>query len=373
MRQFRLKKAVSFLLTAAMMFIILAVPFTSETQAATKAIKVTNVSGSTKILMQGSSFTLKTNYAAGKLTFKSSKPAIVTVNSKGRLRAKAEGTAKITVTLKANKKVKKSLDIKIYEPIIISQKGMERSVFTGTDGMHQSIATNYKKSELIFTSSNPEVATVDAKGVMNINAEGAAKIVVALKANEEVSCEIVVINKEGVRRIKNGAIKEKYNKETNKSDYQIFIAKDRYDHDINLAFEIKGAAPEFRVTGMAGEMYSNSAGCALDARKVDIDPDQLKGMSDNDRKALCNDLFTGTDCILDEIMTEETDSEYRIYYTYKTSDGEFYGIASLIHEKKTNNVYAFDYISRKALSQSESLEIIKSITIEDFSIEDLGK
>lgn len=113
MKQFRFKKAASFLLAIAMVFTTLIVASTTEAQAATKAIQIKNVTGTTKTLNVGKTFTIKTNYTSSKLTFKSSKPAIASVTSKGKITAKKAGTAKITITLKANKKVKKALTVKV--------------------------------------------------------------------------------------------------------------------------------------------------------------------------------------------------------------------------------------------------------------------
>lgn len=122
MKKFHIKKAVSFLLTIVMAFAMLTVATTAEPQAAT-AIKVTNVSGSSKTLTKGKSFTLKTNYSADKLSFKSSKSSVASVNTKGKITAKAVGTAKITITLKSAKTVKKTITIKVTGKKYTSKDG----------------------------------------------------------------------------------------------------------------------------------------------------------------------------------------------------------------------------------------------------------
>ena len=104
MKQFRFKKVASILLAIAMVFTTLTVVSTTESQAATKAIQIENVTGTTKSLNVGKTFTIKTNYTASKLTFKSSKPAIASVTSKGKITAKKVGTAKITIPPKQIKK-----------------------------------------------------------------------------------------------------------------------------------------------------------------------------------------------------------------------------------------------------------------------------
>ena len=68
MKQFRFKKVASILLAIAMVFTTLTVVSTTESQAATKAIKIKNVTGTTKSLNVGKTFTIKTNYTASKLT-----------------------------------------------------------------------------------------------------------------------------------------------------------------------------------------------------------------------------------------------------------------------------------------------------------------
>ena len=113
MKNISLKKLASLFLALALAFTCVAVPTNTVQAAKTKAIKVTNVNGSTKTLKSGKGFTLTTNYSASKLIFKSSKKSIATVSKKGKVTAKKAGTAKITITLRANKKVKKTLTIKV--------------------------------------------------------------------------------------------------------------------------------------------------------------------------------------------------------------------------------------------------------------------
>ena len=75
---------------------------TLETNAAT-TLKLKNVS-SKKTLYVGKKFTIKTNQPLKKLTFKSSKKSVATINKKGCITAKKTGTCKITVIAKISKK-----------------------------------------------------------------------------------------------------------------------------------------------------------------------------------------------------------------------------------------------------------------------------
>lgn len=92
---------------------------TVPVQAKTKAIKVTNVKGNKVTIYQGDNLTLKTNYKASQLKFKTSDKTVATVSSRGAITAVKKGTAKITVAVKSNTKVKKTITVKVVDRYII--------------------------------------------------------------------------------------------------------------------------------------------------------------------------------------------------------------------------------------------------------------
>lgn len=112
------KKLVSFMLALAMVVTAMAVQ-TVPVQAKTKAIKVTNVKGNKVTIYQGDNLTLKTNYKASQLKFKTSDKTVATVSSRGAITAVKKGTAKITVAVKSNTKVKKTITVKVVDRYII--------------------------------------------------------------------------------------------------------------------------------------------------------------------------------------------------------------------------------------------------------------
>lgn len=112
------KKLVSFMLALAMMVTAMAVQ-TVPVQAKAKAIKVTNVKGNKVTIYQGDNLTLKTNYKASQLKFKTSDKTVATVSSRGAITAVKKGTAKITVAVKSNTKVKKTITVKVVNRYII--------------------------------------------------------------------------------------------------------------------------------------------------------------------------------------------------------------------------------------------------------------
>lgn len=92
---------------------------TVPVQAKAKAIKVTNVKGNKVTIYQGDNLTLKTNYKASQLKFKTSDKTVATVSSRGAITAVKKGTAKITVAVKSNTKVKKTITVKVVDRYII--------------------------------------------------------------------------------------------------------------------------------------------------------------------------------------------------------------------------------------------------------------
>ncbi len=112
------KKLVSFMLALAMVVTAMAVQ-TVPVQAKAKAIKVTNVKGNKVTIYQGDNLTLKTNYKASQLKFKTSDKTVATVSSRGAITAVKKGTAKITVAVKSNTKVKKTITVKVVDRYII--------------------------------------------------------------------------------------------------------------------------------------------------------------------------------------------------------------------------------------------------------------
>lgn len=117
------KKLVSFMLALAMVVTAMAVqtvPVQAKTKAKVKAVKVTNVKGNKVTIYQGDNLTLKTNYKASQLKFKTSDKKVATVSDKGVITAVKKGTAKVTVSLKKNAKVKKVVNINVSDKYIVT-------------------------------------------------------------------------------------------------------------------------------------------------------------------------------------------------------------------------------------------------------------
>lgn len=117
------KKLVSFMLALAMVVSAMAVqtvPVQAKAKAKVKAVKITNIKGNKVTIYQGDNLTLKTNYKASQLKFKTSDKNVATVSDKGVITAVKKGTAKVTVSLKKNAKVKKVVNITVSDKYIVT-------------------------------------------------------------------------------------------------------------------------------------------------------------------------------------------------------------------------------------------------------------
>ena len=147
-------------------------------------------------LKVGKSKTLKVTVktvggATAKFKAKSSNKAVVTVSGtskKIKLTGKSAGTAKITVTAKAKngsgKVVKKTVKVTVKKPVVkvtnIKVSEPEKELITGSTYeipyvISPANATNQRVS---FSSTNPEVASVNDTGIVTAKKAGAADITV---------------------------------------------------------------------------------------------------------------------------------------------------------------------------------------------------
>lgn len=119
-----------------------------EVQAAGTKVEVTNVSGSSLTIAQGSSFRLKTNTNIKYLSFSSSKKKIATVNSNGIIHAIKKGNAVITIT---NKKTdtKKKLKLSVKSP-----SGYKITKVTGTYQDSVNVKITAKSGYKVYYSTN---------------------------------------------------------------------------------------------------------------------------------------------------------------------------------------------------------------------------
>lgn len=179
-------------LTACLLALVLAVSVLAapssavNTQAAVKAKKITMTKKSATVKV-GKKVRLKVKVkpkkAKVKLTYKTSNKKVAKVSKKGVVTGVKAGKATITVRAKVGKKVlkAKSRITVVSNDIKVTSVTAKRSSVTVNEGdvtqMSVSVLpTNATKRTVSYASSDPNVATVNSKGVVTAIAKGSCKI-----------------------------------------------------------------------------------------------------------------------------------------------------------------------------------------------------
>ena len=130
----------------------------------------------------------------------SSDPSIATVSSKGVVKGVALGTAVITATAASGHQAQCTVKV-INQPVTsIKLSKTKASVLlqSGTLKLKATVAPkNAYDKTLIWTSSAPEIATVDENGVVTVHAAGEATITAAARdgSGKTASCKVTVIRR----------------------------------------------------------------------------------------------------------------------------------------------------------------------------------
>lgn len=129
-----------------------------------------------------------TNYEDGKLVWESENPEVATVTSSGKITATGIGQTTVKVTLEGTN-VNRKIAV-IVSDNYVSVMGITLDTHTASFRANEGIALTYTfetipdngkaptNSKVTFTSSNPEIATVDVDGNVTGVAEGTATITV---------------------------------------------------------------------------------------------------------------------------------------------------------------------------------------------------
>ena len=131
-----------------------------------------------------------------KLTWKSSNPKVAAVSSSGVVTGKAGGTAVITCTTKDGSGVSASCIVTVT-PVYPTALKISKAAVTMKAGKTVSLkatiapkATDFKT--VVWTSSNPAIAVVDAKGRVKALSSGTAVITAATSNGISVICTVTV-------------------------------------------------------------------------------------------------------------------------------------------------------------------------------------
>lgn len=137
--------------------------------------------------------TLSEGTASNKLTWKSSKKSVATVDANGVVTAVKAGTAKITVKTFNGKTATCTVTVKKPAPKKVVLNETEATMIIGDKlELAATLEPEGASSKLIWTSSKPEVAKVSTKGKVTALKAGTATITVTTANGKKAKCKITV-------------------------------------------------------------------------------------------------------------------------------------------------------------------------------------
>lgn len=210
----RLKALLAVVLAVTLCFSTNLITASAAKKVTVKSVKVVSPAGSKKVVYvaKGKSVKLTTTVKVTpntksnkKVTYKSADTSIATVSKNGVIKGKKLGTTKITITSAKNTKKKKTIKVKVVNPI--SKVTLNNKKATLAIGQTTTLKATVKASKknvfktLKWTSSNNKVAIVTKKGVVKGVGEGTAKITASSLdgTKKKVSCTVTVAN--GIKNI----------------------------------------------------------------------------------------------------------------------------------------------------------------------------
>ena len=129
------------------------------------------------------------------VVFESSNQDVATIDKDGLITAITDGKTTIKVTSLSQTGASAQFDLEVYTPDHFSL-AYESESYVAENGTIKLLAEHIKrdgsKSELVWSSKTPEIATVDENGVVTGVKAGLATITVAVKDNAEVAQDFVV-------------------------------------------------------------------------------------------------------------------------------------------------------------------------------------
>ena len=191
-----------------------------------------------------------------KLIWESSDPSIATVDSNGKVTGIKEGKATITVKTKDGKVVA-TCEVTV-EPIQASKIILDNNKMTlkekDTGQLTATIVPdNTTDKELIWTTSDPSIATVDSNGKVTGIKEGKATITVKTKDGKVVAtCEVTIISEYSdlvfIYDYDDNNYIDLYNQFPTRDEVGKGFHGEKYTQDFKLKFNSEAAGVKFVIT-----------------------------------------------------------------------------------------------------------------------------
>jgi len=178
----KISKKLSFaLILALLLSVSTASPIFNTTAKASAA--TVSISNKTLTMDVGTTKQLKITGTKNKITWNSSKKAIVVVSTTGKITAKSAGAATITATVGTKKY---TCQITVSVPITISSKTLTLSV-----NKTSLLKVNGTSKTVTWTTSSPSVASISSKGTITAKKIGVTTIS-ATVAGKKLTCKVTV-------------------------------------------------------------------------------------------------------------------------------------------------------------------------------------
>ena len=154
-----------------------------------------------KTLILGKSYTLKPTLTPakplnGKLEWTSSDETVLTVDNKGKITVVGLGSATVTATATDGSDVSASVSFTAIQPVKKISSASSRIVITKGKTFTASVTVepaNATYKTVLWSSSDPSIASVDEKGVITANAVGRCNIIVTSQDGSNVTKKIPVV------------------------------------------------------------------------------------------------------------------------------------------------------------------------------------
>lgn len=207
-------KAVAFIMTMALLFTSFAnFQLIEGKKANKKKVKVSSVKineGKSIRLQKGKRYKLSTTVKVNpnskkykKLKFTSSNKKIVQVNATGTIRGRSVGKAKITAISKTDTKKKASISVTVTKDVLVSKIVLNRTSVTETEFYEDDIKlsvkkiypSNAKNKDMIWSTSDEDIADVDEDGNVSLGNVGTAIITATAKdkGGAKATCTVKVL------------------------------------------------------------------------------------------------------------------------------------------------------------------------------------
>lgn len=170
-----------------------------------QSVEITKPDSEVLVLKKGKTFKLKAkvtpaNAKNKKLTYKTSKKSIATINKKGVIKAKKKGSVQITVQSKQKKNKKDTLKVIVGAPI--TSLAIEQSITTLKVGDTLRLSCSITPSNasygiLTWSSSDTSIASISADGTISALAAGTVTIYAKSEdgTNKQASCSFTIEEK----------------------------------------------------------------------------------------------------------------------------------------------------------------------------------